>query len=243
MAHEPDPRDLLSRISAFLSHPAFLIVLTAAATGVLAPYITSSLAAHDKQVQAASAAAAKELAVESQVVNQIGTASAGFLSAIELGVVTPSAGAQAQSEYRAMRTASFEIESELAAYFTIPKKGDSPPPESQPIKAWGNYTFSLRNLYLVLTTAQGAAREPWINWLNKYFDYPPKKLAALCDETAKQKNAFPDGLRELTLAFQNHEQAIVGNIMASPTTLTGTPTAYVNSGPLKHWKKNQPPTC
>ena len=99
-----------------LGHPAALLVLTAVLTGLLVPWITNRWAEHDRQVEAHRVDSEREREVTSAMVNRIGTASAQFLSAVDVGVFNRK-GAEAAAEYRALKTASFEIASRLAAYF------------------------------------------------------------------------------------------------------------------------------
>jgi hypothetical protein len=238
MANEaPETRRPLSR---WLAHPASLLVLTAILTGLLAPWITNRWEARDKQVEAQRAtlerqletrraAMQRELEVKSAIVSRIGTASATFLSAIEVGVVD-AAGPQARAEYRAFKTSALEIASQLAAYF----------PSSQPVVRWRDYTYSLRNAYVLLTTAVGRARNVWLDRLNRYLDVLPKQLDGLC--FARTRPEFATDLRELVLAFQNKEEAVVREVVASATVLTGRPTRDRNV-PRKHYDPEQNRPC
>jgi hypothetical protein len=150
--------------------------------------------------------------VKSAIVRQIGTASAAFLSAIEVGVIDAS-GPEARAEYRALKTASLEIGSQLAAYF----------PHSLPLSRWRDYTFSLRNAYVLLTAKAPRERSRWLDKLNLYFDRPSKHFAGLCLD--RKKNAsFDQHLRVLVLAFQSKEEELVSDVAASGTVLTGKPT-------------------
>ena len=54
--------------------------------------------------------------------------------------------------------------------------------------------------------------------------------------------ALPEALRELVLAFQNKEEAVVREVVASPTVLTGKPTRDVNV-PRKHYDPKQRRPC
>jgi hypothetical protein len=227
MANEgPDDRRGFARA---LGHPAALLILTAVLTGLLVPWITNRWAERDKQVEAHRVAAERELGVKSAMVNRIGTASAQFLSAIDVGVIDQK-GAEAPAEYRALKTASLEIASQLAAYF----------PDSGPEQDWKDYTFSLRNIYLALTFPSGQPRSHWLHLLNKYLDKSPKASIGLCF-TPKDKR-FARDRRELTLAVQHKEEEIVHEIADSPTILTGTPAPDFTPPP-KTFKKGQPGPC
>ena len=238
MANEaPEPRRRLSRS---LAHPASLLILTAALTGLLVPWTTNRWEARDKQVEAQRAASERqlelrragmqrELEVKSAIVSRIGTASAAFLSAIEVGVVD-AAGPEARVEYRALKESALEIASQLAAYF----------PNSRPVVRWRDYTYSLRNAYVLLTAPVGRARNLWLDRLDRYFDVLPKQLDGLCFPSTRPE--FAGDLRELVLAFQNKEEAVVREVVASPTVLTGKPTRDVNV-PRKHYDPKQRRPC
>ncbi len=142
-----DAPDKRGRLSRSLAHPASLLLLTAVLTGLLAPWITNRWEARDRQVEAQRAASERalesrrtalqrELDVKAAIVSRIGTASATFLSAIEVRVID-AAGPEADAEYRTLRKASLEIGSQLAAYF----------PRSRPVVRWRDYTYSLRNAF------------------------------------------------------------------------------------------------
>ncbi len=220
MANEaPDSR---SRRSSWLAHPALLLVLTAALTGLLVPWFTNRWEARDKQVEASRAATSLELEVKSKIVSHMGTSSAKFLSAIEVGVIdkagarAPEARAEARAEYRALKTASLEIASQLAAYF----------PRSRPQVAWRDFTYSLRNAYLLLGEPPGRARNQWLDKLNRYLDKKPKALDGLCFPSTSPH--FAEDIRELVLAFQNKQAVVVREVTESNTVLTGTPTRDFN---------------
>jgi hypothetical protein len=142
-----------------------------------------------------------------------------------VGVIDASGRAEARGEYRSFRTVSLQIASQLAAYF----------PRSGPEVDWDDYTFSLRNIYLALTSEPGRARNQWLHWLNRYFDLPPETLVGLCSSTRR-------GLRQVVLRFQHKEEEVVREIVASPTVLTGTPTPDVTVA-AKRFEEGQPGTC
>jgi hypothetical protein len=193
------------------------------------PWVTNRWEARDKGVEAHRVAAERELEVKSALVSKIGAASAGFLSAVEVGLIEPGR-TEAPGEYRALKTASLEIASQLAAYF----------PASGPEVDWRDYTFSLRNAYLALTSEAGSPRSRWLHLLNRYFDRPPDAFAGLCSSAGSQ--AYARDLRVITLAFQHKEEAVVREISASPTVLTGTPTPDVTV-PARIFKESQPKPC
>lgn len=233
----PDSR---SRLSRSLAHPASLLVLTAVLTGLLAPWITNRWEARDKRVEAQRmaserqlelrrAATQRELEVKAAIVSRIGTASATFLSAIEIGLVD-AARPEARGEYRRLKASALEIGSQLAAYF----------PSSRPVVRWRDYTYSLRNAYVLLTAPVGRARNRWLDRLNRYFDVAPKQLDGLCFPS--NHPLFEGDLRELVLAFQKKEEAIVREVVASKTVLTGKPTRDVNV-PRKHYDRTQRRPC
>ena len=209
-----------------LAHPASLIVLTAVLTGLLAPWITSRWEERDKRVESARAASERQLAemrldgqreleVKTALLSRIGTSSAAFLSALEVGTIHAD-GREARDEYRALKTASLEIGSQLAAYF----------PRSRPSVRWRDYTFSLRNAYLLLTSPHGRARNRWLYALNRYLDVDQTQHDGLCFPSSRP--VFAEDLRELVLALQNKEEAVVRDIAESRTVLTGRPTPDVN---------------
>ncbi len=68
----------------------------------------------------------------------------------------------------------------------------------------------------------------------------PKQLDGLCFPRARP--AFAQDLRELVLAFQNKEEAVVREVAASSTVLTGRPTRDVNV-PRKHYDRTQRRPC
>lgn len=220
----PDTRRDLSRA---LAHPAALLVLTAVLTGLLVPWITNRWEARDKEVEAHRVAAERELEIKSAIVSRVGTASAQFLSAIEVGVIAVDS-AEARAEYRSLKTASLEVASQLAAYL----------PRSRPEVHWRDFTFSLRNVYLALTRPVGQ-RSQWVHWLNRYFDLGPRALVGLCSPSDPR---FERDLRELILKFQHKEEEVVREIVASPTILTGTPTADVTVTPTR-FDMTQRRTC
>ena len=211
-----------NRASRGLSHPAALLILTAVLTGLLVPWITSRWEARDEEVEARRAtidrqlekrrvATQRELEVKSAIVSRVGTASAEFLSAMEVGVIA-GRGAEARAAYRRLQTASLEIASQLAAYF----------PRSRPEVRWRDYTYSLRNAYLLLNTRVGRARNRRLDQLNRYLDYPATQFDGLC--FPRDRPVFTQDLRELVVALQNKEANVVRDIADSATVLTGTPT-------------------
>jgi hypothetical protein len=224
-----DPPDSRSRGSRVFAHPAFLLLLTAALTGLLVPWITNRWEARDKKVEQARAAAERELEVKSALVTRIGTTSGRFLSAMEVRIVD-AGGPEASSEYRALQTASLEIASQLTAYF----------PTSQPAVRWRYFTDGLRNAYLLLRERVGRPRNVWLDRLNRYLDVGPTQLDGLCFE--RTSDVFENDLRALVVALQNKEQLIVREIAASETILTGEPTEPVPA-PLRHYDPTKPRPC
>lgn len=234
---EPEQRGRLARA---LAHPASLIVLTAVLTGLLAPWITGRWEERDKRVEAARAASERqlaevrqdeqrELAVKTALLSRIGSSSASFLSAIEVGAIH-AAGKEARAEYRALKTASLEIGSQLAAYF----------PRSRPFVRWRDYTFSLRNAYLLLTSPPGRARNRWLYALNRYLDVDQTQHDGLCFPPTRPD--FAEDLRELVVALQKKEEAIVREVADSDTVLTGTPTPDKDV-PRKTFDRTQRTPC
>jgi hypothetical protein len=122
------------------------------------------------------------------------------------------------------------IASQLAAYF----------PRSGPERDWRDYTFSLRNIYLALMFPSGQPRSQWLHLLNRYLNKAPKAFVGLCFTSADKR--YPRDLRELTLAFQHKEEAIVREIADSPTVLTGTPSPDRTVAPTT-FKEDQPRPC
>ena len=219
---EPESRGRLARS---LAHPASLIVLTAVLTGLLAPWITNRWEKRDKEVESSRAMherelaerrldAQRELAVKTALLSRIGASSAAFLSAIEVGAIHEDNAAR--PEYRALKTASLEIGSQLAAYF----------PRSRPFVRWRDYTYSLRNAYLLFTSPPGRARNRWLYRLNQYLDVDQTQYDGLCFPRASA--VFAEDLRELVIALQKKEEAVVRDVVDSRTILTGTPTRDVN---------------
>ena len=208
MTDEPDAsRHWASRL---FSHPATLLALAALFTGLLVPWVTNRWEERDRKVEASRAATEREIAVKAALVSKIGTASADFLSALELGDLSdPQLSA---TQFRALRGASLEIASQLAAYF----------PQSRPEDRWRNYTYSLRNAYQLLQAKPGKDRNTWVHRLNRYFGLAPATINGLCFET-KSPYFAPD-IRELVLRFQRKEEEVVRAITDSPSKLTGTPT-------------------
>jgi hypothetical protein len=227
--------------SRWLSHPAFLLVLTAVLTGLLVPWITSRWEERDKKVESSRveaervleeqrAAAARELEVQAALVNRIGVASARFLSAMEVGKVD-AAGADASAEYRALKEASLEIASQLAAYF----------PSSVPVRRWRDYTSNLRNAYLLLQAKPGRARNRWLDLLNRYLDAGPKQYDGLCFPETNE--TFPPDLRALVVALQKKEEDVVRWVTSSPTVLTGTPARRAEVSGLENYKSTERTPC
>ena len=238
MSHdEPERRGGIGKA---LAHPASLILLTAVLTGLLAPWITGRWEERDKRVEAARAASARELAevrqdeqrelaVKTALLSRIGASSASFLSAVEVGEIHP-AGEAARAEYRALKTASLEIGSQLAAYF----------PRSRPLVRWSDYTFSLRNAYLLLTSSPGRARNRWLYALDRYLDVDQTQHDGLCFPPSRPE--FAEDLRELVVALQKKEEALVREVADSDTVLTGTPTPDKDV-PRKTFDRNQRTPC
>jgi hypothetical protein len=211
-------------------------------TGLLAPWVTSRWEERDKkvaerravserQLEARAASRQRETEVKSAIVKSIGTSTAIFLSAIEVGAIDRSRLEEASAEYRTLKTASLEIGSQLAAYF----------PNSLPVVRWRDYSFSLRNLYLVLTSKNtGRARNPWLDDLNRHLDQTPGQYDGLCLEKGRAR--YDQDLREIVLALQKREEQIVRAVVASNTILTGTPTPDV-SVKRHNYKAGQKPAC
>lgn len=214
---EPNHRP---RFVGALRHPAVLIILTAMLTGLLAPWVTNrwqvAQRRADEQVGEARAATQRELEVKSAIVIQIGTTSADFVSALELGVIKQNAP-KAPAEYRALMTASLTIGSQVAAYFPGSPEGH----DSLVVHRWRDYTFSLRDAYFLLTSNQGDDRNDWLQRLNKYLDRGPEHFIGLCFEGTE---AFNRHLRRLALDYKKREEELVGAVTGSETILTGTPT-------------------
>jgi hypothetical protein len=192
--------------------------------------VEAQRAASERQLDLSRAAAQRELELKSAIVGRIGAVSAEFLSAIEVGLIDRERQPQASGEYRKLRTAALETGSQLAAYF----------PDSLPVQRWRDYTGSLRNAYLLLTDEVGRPRNVWLDRLNRYIDVLPSQLDGLC--FASSRPEFQMDLRELVVALQNKEEAIVRAVIASDTVLTGTPTRDVNV-PRKHYDKTQKRPC
>jgi hypothetical protein len=240
MANEAPRRH--SRLASGLAHPASLIVLTAVLTGLLAPWITSRWEARDKkvaeqrstserQLEARAAARQRELEVKSAIVNRIGTSTATFLSAIEVGAIDRSRLKEASAEYRALKKASLEIGSQLAAYF----------PNSLPVSRWRDYGFNLRNAYLLLTTEEaGRPRNHWLDNLNRFLDQKPRQYDGLCLDNGRV--SYDQDLREIVLALQKREEQLVKAIVESETVLTGTPTPDVDVK-RQNYKEGQKLPC
>jgi hypothetical protein len=235
--NEPDAERRPSRV---LAHPAFLLVLTAVLTGLLVPWITNQWEERDRKVEARRveaerelearrAAVTRELEVKSTIVSRIGTASARFLSAMEVRLVDADSPT-APAEYRALRDSSLEIGSQLAAYF----------PESLPVVRWRDYTYSLRNAYLLLQQPPGPPRDRWLDQLNRYLDVGPQQYDGLC--FAGTSKVFATDLRELVVALQNREEEVVRMVTRSNTVLTGRPTRDVNV-PRTHYDPKQRKPC
>ena len=148
--------------------------------------------------------------MQSAIVSRVGTASADFLSAMEVGVIA-GRGPEAQAACRRLQTASLEIASQLAAYF----------PRSRPAVRWRDYTYSLRNAYLLLNTRVGRARNRWLDPLNRYLDYPATQFDG---SAPARRPVFAQDTRELVVALQSKEAEVVREIADSATVLTGTPT-------------------
>ena len=104
-------------------------------------------------------------------------------------------------------------------------------------------TFSPpRNTHTPLPTPLGRARKPHLKKHNLYF-YPHqknKKPTALSSPSTNPN--FDTGLRELVLAFENKEEAVVRDVADSPTVLTGKPTRDRNV-PKEHYVKTQRRPC
>lgn len=237
MADDPPPR---SGLAGSLAHPASLLVLTAVLTGLLVPWITNrweerdrrieaARAATERELEASRAATERELEVKAAIVSRIGVASATFLSAVEVGSID-AGGAEARSEYRALKTSALEIGSQIAAYF----------PNSRPVVRWRDYTYSLRNAYVLLTSPVGRPRNVWLDRLNRYLDVGPKQYEGLC--FASTRPEFAADLRELVLAFQRKEEAVVREVVASETVLTGTPTPDVDV-PRRNYDRTRRRPC
>jgi hypothetical protein len=207
----PDEDAPRNRASRALSHPAALLLLTAVLTGLLVPWVTTRWEAHDKAVESRRVATERELAAKTALVSRVGSASADFLSALEVGTIA-AGGARATMAFEEMQNAAFEIASQLAAYF----------PNSRPEDRWRNYTYSLRNAYHLLAAPPGKARNDWLFKLNRYLGLAPTSLDGLCFPAANR--FFAPDLRELVLRFQHRQEEVVRAITESPTVLTGTPT-------------------
>jgi hypothetical protein len=232
--------DSRGRFASVLAHPASLLVLTAVLTGLLAPWITNrweqrernieaQRAASERRTEARRIATQKELELKAAIVTHIGTASARFLSAAETGVINGASGPQAQAEYHALKQASLEIGAQLAAYF----------PKSQPLESWRNYTFSLRNTYLLLSAPVGR-RNHWLDRLNFYLDQAPTQLDGLC--LGSTNPSFVTALRLLVVELQDKQEEIVRAVVASDSRLTGTPVPP-SRVERKHYDAAHPRPC
>ena len=221
------PKD---RVLPLLRHPAVIAVLTVVlGTAGLGGWIQSKRDAKDKNVETQRIVHERELKLKATIVSQMGTASARFLGAMEARVID-AGGPIASVEYRAFKERSLEIESQLAAYF----------PDSQPLARWRDYTFNLRNAYLLLQAKPGQSRNDRLNKLNRYLDQKPTQYDGLCFK--RTNSNFDEDLRELVVALQKKEQQVVRSVTSSPSVLTGTPIRSV-AAKLHNYDSTKPRPC
>jgi len=204
----PRKREWLTELA---RHPAVLLILTALLTGLLVPLVTRQWERHDKAVEARRAdnarelevrraENAKELEVKTALVRQIGVSSARFLAAAETAdfVNRPRA---LDNAYREFEEASFDIGSQLAAYF----------PSSMLSRRWGDFAYSIRNAYNILVARPGRARNLWLSRLSGYFRVAPINLDGLCFPAENDVHATD--LRKLVLRFQEREAVVVASVV------------------------------
>lgn len=206
MAKEAD-RPERGRLSRFAAHPAFLLALTAALTGLLVPWITSRWEERDKAVEARRLADERELEVKASLVRQIGTTSARFLAAAETADLVNQPRAL-DAAYRGFQESSFDIGSQLAAYF----------PGSQLPKTWRDYAYSVRNAYNLLV-ARPERRNLWLARLSGYFEISPTVIDGLCFHA--RDATFAGGLRNLVREFQQREAIVVADVVGADFALRG----------------------
>jgi hypothetical protein len=210
-------------------HPVVLLILTALLTGLLVPWITSRWERRDKAVEARRAENAKELEVETALVRQIGVSSARFLAAAETAdfVNQPRA---LDSAYRDFEQASFDIGSQLAAYF----------PSSRLSRTWGDFAYSIRNAYNLLVARPGRARNLWLSRLTGYFHVAPINLDGLCFPA--ENDFHPRDLRKLVLRFQEREAVVVTSVVGAEFALrTGARPKASRSTALPPLSSNKHP--
>lgn len=193
------------RLGAFAAHPAFLLALTAALTGLLVPWITSRWEQRDKAVEARRLAEEKELETKTALVLQIGTTSARFLAAAET-VDLRNQPRALDTPYRAFQESSFAIGSQLAAYF----------PNSELSQTWADYAYSIRNAYNLLI-AEPKARNLWLARLSGYLDISPTVIDGLCFDA--RDASFAGGLRTLVRQLQEREAIVVADVVGAEFAL------------------------
>jgi len=209
-----------SRPSRFFSHPATLIVITAIASGILVPRITDHWAKQDKAAETARADRNKALVIKTSLVRQIGTASAGFLTATETAQMKRPGVLDAP--YRAFAKDSYDIASQLAAYV----EADTAKPTLR--QRWTNFDFSVRNAYELFASRPGRARNLWIGRLSAYFDLDPTVIDGLCFPAGR--DVFDAARRTVALQFRQKEAVIVSSVVDANVDVGANQSAASGGG-------------
>jgi hypothetical protein len=208
MASEDD-RPERGPLSKFGAHPAVLLALTAALTGLLAPWITSRWEQRDKAVEIRRIENEKELEVKTSLVRQIGVSSARFLAAAETTDLANQPRGLDRA-YREFEESAFDIGSQLAAYF----------PNSALPKTWADFAYSARNAYNILVARPGRKRNLWLARLSGYFGVAPITLDGLCFPAGE--DVYTGSLRKLVLRFQQREAIVVAGVVREKFALRGS---------------------
>jgi hypothetical protein len=164
---------------------------------------------------------ATALAVKTALVRQIGVSTAHFLSNAETLVLKGQRWKLADP-FRAFEEPSFDIGSQLAAYF----------PDASAGREWQSFTsYGVRNAYyLLLLSPTGPSRDRWIARLSGYLGIGTDALAGLCFPEGDGR--YEGGRRVLARQLQDREGAITADVVATPVTLaTDSPTAPAKPAP------------
>jgi hypothetical protein len=196
-----DEQPARARLSRFASHPAVLLLLTACVTAGLVPWITNRWEQRDKAVEAVRVQKEKELDVKTALVRQMGVSSARFLADVETLDPTRAPGGL-NAAYSAFEQASFDIRSQLAAYF----------PESALPRRWDDFAYSIRNTYTLLRARPGRERNPSLVLLSQAFKIPPVTIDGLC--FAAGEPDYVEDLGELIVRFAKREAFLVRAVIA-----------------------------
>jgi hypothetical protein len=193
------------RFGKVLGHPFATAAATAVFSGLVATGVIRLWQNHDKSLDIQRIHAEQELELKSGLVRDIGATSARFLGTAASGADRGSLG----RAYITFQVDSARVGSELAAYFSV-----------RTVNLWNGYSYILGNLYYLLASPPGNARNLYVFRLSGYLPTETTNIDGLCFTAETRPTDYQKGLRFLISRLQTKEKEIVGYVVGSGSALT-----------------------